>query len=149
MNLSGPNLRQEQGAPLRPKLAVDHGEVSTLGGLSLRHLLRDVAVEQSAERNAGRAGIFGFLVQLNDEALQMLPESFFGLVDRRIERLNLRFPLRPFHDVVAKLPGESLCPFHFSYRAVLIPIDRFLEHCGPPAILIFYLSGVKAPRDIA
>jgi hypothetical protein len=67
MNLSGSNLRQERRTPLRPQLAIDDGEVSTLGELTLRHLLGNVSIEQSAEGDAGRAGVFGFLVELTSK----------------------------------------------------------------------------------
>jgi hypothetical protein len=56
---------------------------------------RRVVVERSTERNAATGGVFGFPIQLDNKPLQVLPDSFLGFIDGRVERLYFGFLTDP------------------------------------------------------
>ena len=68
------------------------------------------------------------LIQLYEEAFEMLTKSLFSFVDGRVEGLYLEAPLRAVADVVTKLPGKSLGAFYPSDGTVLIAFERCLLH---------------------
>jgi hypothetical protein len=76
--------------------------------MTSRQLFFDIAIEQCVERYVRQAGVCGLLVQLNQEAFEMLAKGLSSLVNRGVEGLSLQAPLSAFTDVVTELPGKSL-----------------------------------------
>jgi hypothetical protein len=116
-------------APLRTKMISDDRGVAASRGVAGGHLFCDVAVEQGIESDISRPSIFGFVIQLQDEAFKMLPESLFGSVQSPVKGLRFVDPLAVLDNVVAILPRESLCPLHPPKRASLIPLARPFHGC--------------------
>ena len=69
------------------------------------HFFLDVAIQKSIERHTGRPGIFRLLIQLHDEAFEMLADSFLSLVDGLVEGLHLANSLAALDQVVVEFPS--------------------------------------------
>lgn len=93
------------------------------------HLFSDVAIEQRAERDVAGTGILGFVVQLQDEAFEVMPKSLFGFVESPVEGQRLMNPIVVLDGVVAILPHESPGSLDPPQRAVLVPLSRPFDGC--------------------
>jgi hypothetical protein len=61
--------------------------------VALGHLFCHVAVEQGTERHIDGTSMLGFVIELQDEAFQVLAQSPFGSVESSVEGLRLMDPL--------------------------------------------------------
>jgi hypothetical protein len=97
------------------------------------HLLLNVAVQKSIERHTGRPRILRLLIQLHDEAFEMLTNSLLSFVDGRVEGLHLADSPAALDHVIAEFPGETLGSFHAANRTLLVAVGGRIQH-GKPSL---------------
>jgi len=85
-----------------------------------RHLLFDVTIQKSIERHIRRTSILRLLIQLYQEAFEMLTKSLFSFVDGGVESLEFEDSFSALTDVVTKLPSKALSPFNAPDGTVLV-----------------------------